>query len=66
MSFQDPASYISVISSSLLIISELLPFLPCKPNGLIDIIFKLDKYTIENNCRNYDKELIRHLIEHTK
>ena len=24
----------------------------------IDMIFKLDKYTIENKCRNYDKNLI--------
>ena len=32
----------------------------------IDIIFKLDKYTIENNCRNYDKELIGILIANNK
>lgn len=32
----------------------------------IDIIFKLDKYTIENNCRNYDKELIGILIAKNK
>lgn len=32
----------------------------------IDIIFKLDKYTIENNCRNYDKELIGILIATNK
>ena len=32
----------------------------------IDIIFKLDKYTIENNSRNYDKELIGILIATNK
>lgn len=28
----------------------------------IDMIFKLDKYTIENNCRNYDINLIKNLF----
>ena len=27
----------------------------------IDMIFKLDKYTVDNNCRNYDKKLIKKL-----
>ena len=32
----------------------------------LNLIIKLDKYTIENNCRNYDKELIGYLIAQTK
>jgi hypothetical protein len=32
----------------------------------LNLIIKLDKYTIENNCRNYDKELIGYLIIQTK
>ena len=30
-------------------------------NEDIDMIFKLDKYTVENNYRNYDTNLIEHL-----
>jgi len=41
MDFEDPSSYISIISSALLIISEILPFLPCNANGLFDSIFKI-------------------------
>ena len=41
MDFRDPSSYVSIISAVLLLVSEILPFLPCKPNGLIDTIFKL-------------------------
>jgi hypothetical protein len=39
--FRDPSSYISIISSSLLIVSEILPFLPCNANGLFDSVFKI-------------------------
>ena len=41
MDFGDPSSYISIISSTLLIISEILPFLPCNANGLFDSVFKI-------------------------
>ena len=52
MDFNDPSSYISIISSVLLIISEVLPFLPCKPNGLIDVLF------IDNKGIVFDKILL--------
>ena len=57
MSFNDPTSYISIISSALLIISEILPFLPCKPNGLIDFIFKLSPCC--NQCCTKSNESIK-------
>ena len=41
MDFNDPSSYISIISSILLIISEVIPFLPCNSNGIIDTFFKI-------------------------
>ena len=51
MDFKDPSSYASIISAVLLIISEILPFLPCKPNGLVDTIFKLSP-CCDNCCKN--------------
>lgn len=33
------------------------------PSQDLDMIFKLDKYTIDNNIRNYDSKLIKFLVE---
>ena len=41
MNLNEPTIYISIISSSLLIISELLPFLPTNCNGLLHPLFKI-------------------------
>ena len=41
MNLNEPSIYISIISSSLLIISELLPFLPTNCNGLLHTLFKI-------------------------
>ncbi len=41
MNFSDPSTYISLLSSILLILSEILPFLPCKSNGLVQIMLNL-------------------------
>jgi hypothetical protein len=41
MNLNEPTVYISIISSSLLIISELLPFLPTNCNGLLHTLFKI-------------------------
>jgi YrbI family 3-deoxy-D-manno-octulosonate 8-phosphate phosphatase len=42
-------------------ILEILSNLETNLNEDIDMIFKLDKYTVENNYRNYDTNLIEHL-----
>ena len=47
MDFGDPSIYISIISSVLLIISEILPFLPCHANGLFDSVFKISPCCIK-------------------
>lgn len=39
-------------------ILEILSNLDTNVNEDIDMIFKLDKYTIKNNCRNYDKSIL--------
>lgn len=74
MNINDPAVYISILSSSLLIISEILPFLPCKPNGLCDIFLNISpcckKYTPDRQKeRKYiekEIELEREKCEHNK
>lgn len=43
MSFDDPQMYVSIISSFFLICSEVLPFLPCKSNGLFEFLFTFFK-----------------------
>ena len=43
MNFNDPQTYISIISYVLLFLSEVLPFLPCKSNGVVDYIIKILK-----------------------
>ena len=51
MNVSDPSTYISLFSSILLILSEILPFLPCKSNGVIQILLNLintNKTCIEN------------------
>lgn len=51
MNFSDPSTYIRLCSSILLILSEILPFLPCKSNGVIQILLNLintNKTCIEN------------------
>ena len=68
MDFNEPTSYISIISSTLLILSEILPFLPCKPNGIIDTIIKsFTCYKKENCSIKQDKEtkdyiMIQHML----
>jgi YrbI family 3-deoxy-D-manno-octulosonate 8-phosphate phosphatase len=42
-------------------ILEILSNVDTSLNEDIDMIFKLDKYTSENNCRNYNKKLIEQL-----
>ena len=42
-------------------ILEILSNVDTSLNEDIDMIFKLDKYTSENNCRNYDKNFIKFL-----
>lgn len=44
-------------------ILELLENVEQTVNQDIDIIFQLNRYTIENNCRNYDKNLIKKLTK---
>ena len=51
MNFSDPSTYVSLFSSILLILSEILPFLPCKSNGVVQIFLNLintNKTCIEN------------------
>ena len=55
--FRDPSSYISIISSSLLIVSEILPFLPCNANGLFDSIFKISPCCIKQREIREIKEI---------
>jgi hypothetical protein len=38
MDVNSPQTYISIISSTLLIISEVLPYLPCSSNGIVHSI----------------------------
>jgi len=38
MDVNNPQTYISIISSTLLIISEVLPYLPCRSNGIVHSI----------------------------
>lgn len=65
MNLNDPATYISIITSSLLIFSEILPFLPTNCNGLLHTLFKISpcckKCTTDINQENKNKEEI--LIE---
>lgn len=56
MDFGDPSSYISIISSALLIISEILPFLPCNANGLFDTLFKLSPCCMKEKEEKETKE----------
>jgi hypothetical protein len=56
MDFRDPSSYISIISSVLLIISEILPFLPCHANGLFDSVFKISPCCIKEKEKEKEPE----------
>ena len=56
MDFGDPSIYISIISSVLLIISEILPFLPCHANGLFDSVFKISPCCIKAKEEKETKE----------
>ena len=53
MNFNEPESYISIISTVFLILSEVLPFLSCKSNGLFDFVitfFKNNQKCIEDKA----------------
>ena len=53
MNFNEPGSYISIISTVFLILSEVLPFLSCKSNGLFDFVitfFKNNQKCIEDKA----------------
>ncbi len=41
MNFSEPEHFISLISTILLLLSEILPFLPCKSNGIADFLTQL-------------------------
>ena len=60
MNLNDPATYISIISSSLLILSEILPFLPTNCNGLLHTLFRISpcckSCIIDINLENKNKE----------
>lgn len=62
MNLNDPATYISIISSSLLILSEILPFLPTNCNGLLHTLFRISpcckSCIIDINIENKNKEEI--------
>lgn len=55
MNLNDPATYISIISSSLLILSEILPFLPTNCNGLLHTLFRISP-CCKSCLINVDKE----------
>ena len=59
MSINDPAIYISILSSSLLIISEILPFLPCKPNGVFDIFLNISPCCKKNTSKEETQKIIK-------
>jgi len=53
MKFDEPQTYISIISTVFLMFSEILPFLPCKSNGLFDFFinfFKNNQQFIEDSA----------------
>lgn len=54
MNFTEPEHYVSLISTILFVLSELLPFLPCKSNGIIDCLTLILKNTRkiekDSNC----------------
>ena len=43
MDLKNPETYVSIISSALLIISEILPYLPCSSNGICQTIIEIFK-----------------------
>lgn len=43
MDFTEPEHFISLISTILLVMSEILPFLPCRSNGIADFFTQLLK-----------------------
>ena len=55
MDVNDPQTYISIISSTLLIISEILPYLPCSSNGIVHSI--TDNLKKKNKIVNEEHEL---------
>jgi len=57
MDVNNPQTYISIISSTLLIISEVLPYLPCSSNGIVHSItdnLKQNK-TVQHNVSEESK-----------
>lgn len=62
MNLNDPATYISITSSVLLILSEILPFLPTNCNGLLHTLFKISpcckECIIDKGLENKNKEEI--------
>ena len=58
MPYQDPSFYISVVSSACLFMSEILPFLPIKSNGFIEMIINLLKNKKNNKVQNVDNDAL--------
>lgn len=56
MNINDPAVYLSILTTTLLIISEVLPFLPCKPNGLCHIIKNIMSICCKKNTSTEQNE----------
>ena len=65
MNSNEPTIYISIISSSLLIISELLPFLPSNCNGVLHTLFKISpccKNCSENSDVNKNEIIVERML----
>ena len=62
LNLNDPTLYVSIVSSSLLILSEILPFLPTNCNGLLHTLFKISpcckECFIDKNVENKNKDEI--------
>ena len=59
MNVDNPQTYISIISSALLIISEILPYLPCASNGISQIIINSFNKTKCNKLPDENKNQVK-------
>lgn len=64
----DPSFFISIFSSSCLVLSEILPFLPIKSNGFVDMVINIFKKNSKvqdekNNLKDFDEKKLLNLIQ---
>ena len=52
----DPSFYISIVSSACLFLSEILPFIPIKSNGFVEMVINIFKKNSKVQNLNIDGE----------